>query len=62
MDIIRRAADPKCSTHLEKSIRTIDTLLAIPRVGRRLKALFGLANLQHDEDFVSLIEVLRNLT
>ncbi|CAL1713219.1 unnamed protein product [Somion occarium] len=56
MDIIRRAADPKCSTHLEKSIRTIDTLLAIPRVGRRLKALFGLANLQHDEDFVSLIE------
>lgn len=59
MEIIRNAADPKCSAHLEKSIRTIDRILAVPQGGikRRLKGLFGVADLEHDEDFVSLIEV-----
>ncbi len=59
MEIIRNAADPKCSAHLEKSIKTIDSLLAIPQLKRQLKGLFGLADLEHDEDFASLIEVNR---
>ena len=61
MEIIRKAADPKCSSHLEKSIQTIDTILAIPHLKKHLKGLFGLADLKHDEDFASLIEVKQNL-
>ncbi|EMD39912.1 hypothetical protein CERSUDRAFT_81235 [Gelatoporia subvermispora B] len=56
MEIIRRAADPKCSHSLEVAIESIDTVLKLPVFGQRLKALFGLADLQHDEDFVSLLE------
>src|SRR5882762_2796828 len=61
MEIIRKAADPKCSSHLQNSIFTIDTILAIPRMNKMLKGLFGLADLQHDEDFVSVLGV-RSLT
>ena len=57
MEIIRQAADPKCAQHLEKSIQIIDHLLSVPFLNRRVKALFGVADLEHDEDFVSLIEV-----
>jgi len=57
METIRVAADPKCSSHLEKSIQTIDSILAHRRFTRPLKALFGLGDLEHDEDFVSVIEV-----
>lgn len=59
MEIIRNAADPKCAAHLEKSIQAIDRVLSVPQnaVKRRLKGLFGVADLEHDEDFVSLIEV-----
>ncbi|KAH7925596.1 peptidase S28 [Leucogyrophana mollusca] len=56
MEIIRAAADPTCSTHLEKAISTIDSLLAIPHLRVALKALFGLAGLEHDEDFASVLE------
>ncbi|KAI0074024.1 peptidase S28 [Panus rudis PR-1116 ss-1] len=56
MEIIRRAANPRCSNHLEKAIQRIDTLLAIPFAKRTLKGLFGLADLEHDEDFASVIE------
>jgi hypothetical protein len=57
MEIIRKAADPKCSSHLENSIASIDSILAIPRMKTMLKGLFGLGNLKHDEDFVSVLEV-----
>lgn len=63
MEIIRQAADPKCSAHLENSIQTIDAILlrgddpVSKTLKRRLKGLFGLADLEHDEDFASLIEV-----
>lgn len=57
MEIIRNAADPKCSAHLETSIETIDRLLSVPPLRNRVKSLFGVAGLEHDEDFVSLIEV-----
>jgi hypothetical protein len=57
MEVIRRAADPKCASSLENSIETIDAILAHRRLKWPLKALFGLADLEHDEDFVSVIEV-----
>ena len=57
MEVIRKAADPKCSSHLEKSIVTIDILLNFPPLAAGLKALFGLKDLKHDEDFVSLLQV-----
>ncbi|KZT27441.1 peptidase S28 [Neolentinus lepideus HHB14362 ss-1] len=56
MDIIRRAADPTCSKHIQNTIKTIDTLLAFPHVKKTLKGLFGLADLVHDEDFASVLE------
>ncbi|EKM49563.1 uncharacterized protein PHACADRAFT_265104 [Phanerochaete carnosa HHB-10118-sp] len=62
MEIVRDAADPKCSQHLENAIETIDSILTrgddtISKVMKnRLKALFGLQDLEHDEDFVALIE------
>ncbi|KAJ7143549.1 serine carboxypeptidase S28-domain-containing protein, partial [Mycena crocata] len=56
MEIIRTAADPICSAHLENSIKTIDSILSTGRLTRPLKALFGLSDLKHDEDFVSVIE------
>ncbi|KAJ4482389.1 serine carboxypeptidase S28-domain-containing protein [Lentinula aciculospora] len=56
MDIIRRYADPTCSTHLQKSIGTIDSILDRRVLSTPLKALFGVHGLKHDVDFVSLIE------
>ncbi|KAJ7080507.1 serine carboxypeptidase S28-domain-containing protein [Mycena epipterygia] len=56
MEIIRNAADPKCSAHLENAVQTIDSILSSGRLSRPLKALFGLADLRHDEDFASVIE------
>ncbi|KAI0770214.1 peptidase S28 [Fomes fomentarius] len=56
MEIIRRAADVKCSGNLQLSINIIDSLLSNRITRTPLKALFGLAGLEHDEDFASLIE------
>ncbi|KAF5344869.1 hypothetical protein D9758_011575 [Tetrapyrgos nigripes] len=56
MDVIRRAADPICSNHLQKSIETIDFILAHRVLSGPLKRLFGVHGLKHDVDFVSLIE------
>ncbi|KAJ3833081.1 serine carboxypeptidase S28-domain-containing protein [Lentinula raphanica] len=56
MDIIRRYADPTCSSHLQESIKTIDTILDHRVLSTPLKALFGVHGLKHDVDFVSLIE------
>lgn len=63
MEIIRQAGDPTCIAHLENSIKTIDSIFTNGDgpVHRHLKAvvkkLFGVEELQHDEDFASLIEV-----
>ncbi|KAJ6508343.1 serine carboxypeptidase S28-domain-containing protein [Mycena sanguinolenta] len=56
MEIIRKAADPVCSGHLENSIKTIDAILSNGRLARPLKALFGLQDLRHNDDFASVIE------
>ncbi|KXN80843.1 putative serine protease EDA2 [Leucoagaricus sp. SymC.cos] len=55
MEIIRKAADPKCSAHLENSVAVIDTILLSGLFKKQLKGLFGLADLKHDDDFASLI-------
>ncbi|KLO14751.1 peptidase S28 [Schizopora paradoxa] len=56
MDIIRAAAEPECSQHLVTSIAVIDGLLAVPRLRGAIKGLFGLAELEHDDDFAGVIE------
>lgn len=59
MDVIRRAADPKCMARLESSISTIDKILT-SKAGhpfvKPLKGLFGLADLESNQDFVSVLE------
>ena len=59
MEIIREAADSKCSDHIVNSISTIDSVLdSSPSFFKRqLKNLFGLGDLEHDEDFASILEV-----
>lgn len=59
MEIIRRAADVKCSGNLQLSVQIIDGLLGSPLTRTAVKSLFGVADLEHDEDFASLIEVCR---
>ncbi|KAJ7464832.1 serine carboxypeptidase S28-domain-containing protein [Mycena galericulata] len=56
MEIIRNAADPICSQHLQNSIKTVDAILSNGRLKGPLKRLFGLSDLRHDEDFASVIE------
>lgn len=59
MEIIREAADSTCSKHIVGSISSIDDILgsAPSFIKRQLKKLFGLGDLEHDEDFVSVLEV-----
>ena len=59
MDIIREAADPTCADHLVNAINTIDSILTNGPAffKRQLKNVFGLGGLEHDEDFVSVLEV-----
>jgi hypothetical protein len=56
-EIIRTAADPTCARHLEHATLTIDALLGVPYAKRFIKSLFGLEDLAHDDDFVSVLEV-----
>lgn len=59
MDVIRKAADPKCSAHIVNSIKTIDYILgnSLEFVKKRLKGLFGLAELENDTDFAAVLGV-----
>ena len=59
MEIIREAADTKCSEHIVNSINTIDDVLHnySSFFKRQMKNLFGLGDLEHDEDFASILEV-----
>jgi hypothetical protein len=52
MNVIRLAADPKCSSNIVNSITTIDRLLKFSRLRVPLKKLFGLGGLESDQDFV----------
>lgn len=55
-DVIREAAESKCSKTLEDSISTIDSLLEVPFLAKRLKSLFGLSGLEN-VDFTSVLTV-----
>ena len=57
MDVIRLAADMKCSSNLVNSVTTIDRLLKFGRLRGPLKKLFGLGGLKSDQDFVSVLTV-----
>jgi hypothetical protein len=57
MDVIRLAAEPKCSSNLVKSIATVDRLLKVSYLRGPLKKLFGLGGLESDQDFVSVLAV-----
>ena len=57
MDVIRLAADAKCSANLVKSIATIDGMLKVNYLRGPLKKLFGLGGLKSDQDFVSVLTV-----
>lgn len=57
MEVIRTAADPKCSRRLQEAIKTIDLLLETPLTARLIKSEFGLQDLEHNEDFASLLQV-----
>lgn len=61
MEIIRQAADPKCSSHLENSIKQVDFILDHKVFSHPLKGLFGLSGLKHDVDFVSVLQVIQNV-
>lgn len=56
-DVIRQAADPRCSANILSAIETIDILLEDPNVKDSVKDLFGLKNLKHDDDFASVLGV-----
>ncbi|KAH9987911.1 serine carboxypeptidase S28-domain-containing protein [Russula compacta] len=55
MDVIRLAADQRCSSNLVNSISTIDRLLKFGPLRGPLKNLFGLGGLESDQDFVSVL-------
>ena len=57
MDIIRTAAEPECSKHLVSSILAIDHILALPHLRKPLKKLFGLEDLEYDDDFAAMLSV-----
>ncbi|KAF8628691.1 hypothetical protein AX15_003751 [Amanita polypyramis BW_CC] len=57
MEIIRNAADSKCSGRLQNAIKTIDGLLDYPHAARAIKSQFGVPDLAHNEDFVSLLQI-----
>jgi len=61
MTVIRDSADPTCSKHIVNSIASIDSIIQKGYFKKQLKSLFGLAGLEHDQDFVSLLEVCLRL-
>ncbi|KAJ3552182.1 hypothetical protein NM688_g4286 [Phlebia brevispora] len=54
-DIIRQFGPADCISQIETTILEVDSLLDKSSSHGPIKALFGLANLTHDEDFASLI-------
>lgn len=56
-DIIRQFGPADCIKQVETTVIEVDNLLSNPATHQPIKALFGLANLTHDEDFASLLAV-----
>jgi hypothetical protein len=57
MDVIRLAADPKCSSNLVNTITIVDSLVKFSPLRGRLKDLLDLSELESDKDFVSVLTV-----
>ena len=56
-DIIRQFAPADCVQQIETTVNEVDDLLENPRGVQPIKALFGLPNVTHNQDFVSVISV-----
>ena len=56
-DIIRQFAPADCIQQVETTITEVDDLLSDSKTEKPIKALFGLANLTHNQDFASLLSV-----
>ncbi|KIP05030.1 hypothetical protein PHLGIDRAFT_491601 [Phlebiopsis gigantea 11061_1 CR5-6] len=54
-DIIRQFGPSDCIQQVETTILEVDELLSDPKTVKSIKALFGLGNLTHAEDFASLL-------
>ncbi|KAF8625999.1 hypothetical protein AX17_006722 [Amanita inopinata Kibby_2008] len=55
MEIIRTAADSNCMSRIENAVQEMDNILADGRYTKALKTLFGMQNVTHDADFMSVI-------
>ena len=60
-DIIRQFGPSDCIKQIETTVLEVDELLSNPKTVKEIKALFGLGNLTHVEDFASLLTVSRSL-
>ncbi|THH02794.1 hypothetical protein EW026_g112 [Hermanssonia centrifuga] len=54
-DIIRQFGPTDCIHQIQTTVYEVDELLSDAKSHTPIKALFGLANLTHDQDFVSLL-------
>ncbi|EJD45939.1 peptidase S28 [Auricularia subglabra TFB-10046 SS5] len=54
-EVIRQNAPAGCMRRLEGSIDIIDRVLQVPVLRRPFKRLFGLEDLEHDDDFASVL-------
>ncbi|KIY62526.1 peptidase S28 [Cylindrobasidium torrendii FP15055 ss-10] len=55
-DLIRQVADQKCINHIINTVDTVDRILGYSHVKGPFKKLFGITDLEHDDDFASLLE------
>lgn len=60
-DIIRQFAPSDCVKQIETTIEDVDNLVTNPKTVQPIKALFGLPNVTHNQDFVSLLAVRQAL-
>lgn len=56
-DIIRQFAPADCVKQIETTVNEVDDLLGNSSAVQPIKALFGLPNVTHNQDVVSLISV-----
>ncbi|GJE94546.1 peptidase S28 [Phanerochaete sordida] len=54
-DIIRQFAPADCVQQIETTVSDVDNLIENPSTAHTIKALFGLPNVTHNQDVVSLI-------
>lgn len=55
-EVIRLHAPTECVARIQRSIELVDRILQVNLLRKPLKRLFGLEDLEHDEDFASVLE------